>query len=410
LAKAVLHFHTKKPLGARGLFWLKVHIANSAGFDKERFVDRARWTDQNWDRICLTLDRPEDFPETWGKDAPWCMFSAAWELREAYRTKSPETYCTGIPIHMDATCSGLQHFSALLRDPIGGAYVNLTDDQQCGPKQDIYGAVASVALRMMQRDLESDDHELKRVAEWCIDVGIPRDLAKKPVMTYVYGATLGGTADHVEFKLEKEILPAAGKAFPEWEDAKRDPSLEISRYIAKKLFAGIAVTVPAAAAAMQWLKDIARQQPSGKRMTWTTPNGFQVQHDYQDYSDNRVKLNSCGVYLTWVREWKDGTKAHQMANAISPNFVHALDGTHLSMVANAMQADGLDMVAIHDSFGTHPCDVDAMHQHIRQQFVKLYSGSNLLTEFLWHVEGVGEAPARGSLDLTRVLDSEFMFC
>lgn len=404
LAKGLLHFHKKKPLGPRGLFWLKVHVANSFGFDKERMQDRARWTEKNWEAIVRALDEPENYPEVWGKDAPWCMFAAAWELREALRSGKPEAYETGIPIHMDATCSGLQHFSALLRDPVGGLYVNLTDPTGTGPKQDIYGAVASVALRMMERELQSDDEKTKAIAAWCISVGIPRALAKKPVMTYVYGATLVGTADHVEYTLEKDILPEKGIAVP-------DPVFlhEASVYMAKKLFAGIAVTVPAAAAAMQWLKNIARQQPSGKRMTWRTPTGFWVQHDYQDYTDTRVRLNSCGVQLTMVREWTDGTKAHAMANAISPNFVHALDASHLTMVANSMARDGLTMVAIHDSFGTHPCDVDAMHVHIRQEFVNLYARPNLLTEFLWDVEAIGEPPCRGALDLNEVLESEFMF-
>jgi len=181
LAKGVLHFHGRKPLGQRGLFWLKVHIANSYGFDKERMQDRARWTEQNWERIQTALDAPEDHPDVWGKDAPWCMFAAAWELRAAYRSGRPEAYCTGIPVHMDATCSGLQHFSALLRDPVGGLYVNLTDPNMCGPKQDIYSRVASATLHMIARDTESLDEEVAALARWCVRVGIPRDLAKKPV-------------------------------------------------------------------------------------------------------------------------------------------------------------------------------------------------------------------------------------
>ena len=409
MSKATLHFHEKKPLGKDGLFWLKVHIANSAGFDKERFIDRARWTEQNWPAIERALDCPEDYPEVFGKDAPWCMFSAAWEYREALRSGNPEEYKTGIPVHMDATCSGLQHFSALLRDPVGASYVNLSDPTKCGPKQDIYGAVATSALRMMQRDLESSDENLRRMAEWCMQVGIPRSLAKKPVMTYVYGATLGGTTDHVEYMLEREILPELGKSFPTWEDV-RDPPYAVSQYIARKLFAGIAATVPAAAAAMQWLMTIARQQPNGKRMTWRTPSGFVVQHDYQDYSETRLQLKSCGITHTIVRYWNEGTRPHAMANAISPNFVHALDASHLVFVANAMARDGLCMVGIHDSFGTHPCDVGTMHSHIRREFVNLYSGPNLLTEFLWDVGGVGEPPARGNFDIEEVLDSEFMFC
>lgn len=404
LAKAVLHFHEKKPLGYRGLFWLKVAIANHFGFDKERMQDRARWTEQNWSVIEAALDEPENHPEVWGTDAPWCMFAAAWELREALRSVVPEAYCTGIPIHMDATCSGLQHFSALLRDPVGGLYVNLTDQNQCGPKQDIYTRVANATLYVIQRDTESADPEIAALAAWCVQVGIPRSLAKKPVMTYVYGATLRGTAEHIETVLGKEILPAAGL---QWLDPSK--TFEHCMYIARKLFHGISAAVPSAASAMHWLRNVAKQQPEGKRMQWRTPTGFLVQHDYQDFTDTRVKLNSCGVVFTWVREWSEGTRAHAMQNAISPNFVHALDASHLTMVANAMQSEGLRIVGIHDSFGTHPCDVDSMHSHIRTEFVRLYSRPNLLAEFLWEVDGIGEPPQRGDLDLTEVLNSEFFF-
>lgn len=181
LAKAVLHFHEKRPLGPDGVFWLRVHVANSFGFDKERFKDRARWTEQNWAVIERALDEPENHPEVWGTDAPWVMFSAAWELREALRSGNPAAYCTGIPVHMDATCSGLQHFSAMLRDPTGGQYVNLVDSTGCGPKQDIYGRVAQVAMQSMQQDLRSDDPQVRMHAEWWLANGISRKLAKKPV-------------------------------------------------------------------------------------------------------------------------------------------------------------------------------------------------------------------------------------
>lgn len=403
MSKAVLHMHRKKPLGHRGLFWLKVHIANSFGYDKERMLDRARWTEQNWPSIERALDDPENHPDVWGKDAPWCMFSAAWELREAYRSGNPEAYCTGVIVHMDATCSGLQHFSALLRDEVGGMYVNLTDPMMCGPKQDIYGRVGTVALKAVQLDLESTDPAVRELAQWVIDVGIPRALAKKPVMTYVYGATLRGTASFVEYTMDKEILPELGKTW-------LDPVLSYkhSVYIAKKLFQGVAATVPAADAAMRWLRGVAGQMPSGKRMQWRTPTGFLVQHDYQTFEDTRVRLNSCGVTQILVRDWTDGTDPVQMRNSISPNFVHALDASHLTLVALAMQRQGLDMVGIHDSFGTHACDVDAMQQSIREEFVRMYD-KNLLADFLWEVGGIGEVPSMGKLQLQDVLESEFFF-
>lgn len=405
LSKAVLHFHTRKALGPHGVFWLKVSIANAYGYDKERFIDRARWTEQNWAAIENALDAPENHHEVWGTDAPWCMFTAAWELREAYRSGNPATYCTGVPVHMDATCSGLQHFSALLRDPVGARYVNLIDDAKCGPKQDIYTRVSSVAMSMIDADLQDADEDIRRKAAWWKEVGMPRSLSKHPVMTYVYGATIKGTAEHIDYVVTREILPAKGMVWADDIDC-----MDYCRYAAKKLFQGIAATVPAAAAAMQWLKSVARQQPNGRRMQWRTPTNFLVQHDYQDFDDLRIRLNSCGVVMTTVREYNEGTRPHLMQNAIAPNFVHAMDSAHLTIVARKAEQAGIDIVAIHDSFGTHACDVPSMHSLIRHGFVELYKNPNIMIEFMWEVGAVGEQPQRGDFDLGHVLDSEFFFC
>ena len=400
LAKAVLHFAEKRPLGRDGVYWLKVHIANAFGFDKDRFDERVRWTEQNWTSIERALDEPENHLDVWGTDAPWCMYSAAWELREAYRTGSPETYSTGIPGHQDATCSGLQHFSAMLRDENGGRYVNLLDELQCGPKQDIYGRVATMALQAIQRDLEASDEAVRAMAAWWLSIGIPRALAKKPVMTYVYGATLRGTTEFIQSYIEYEL-----KA--EWPEKRL--SFMYSQYAAKKLFQGIKATVPAAAEAMRWLREVAQQQPNGQRMEWKTPTGFLVQHDYLGCDEVAVFVRSCGMKKVIVRNDNNDTNGSRMQNAIAPNFVHALDASHLTMVANRMKNESLRIVGIHDSFGTHMCDVSRMHRIIREEFVKLYAG-NILGEFLWDVKAVGEPPRRGTLDLTQVLDSEFFFC
>lgn len=400
ISKAVLHFHEKKPLGKAGLYWLKVHIANCYGYDKTRFDDRVRWTERHWEVISRALDDPLSHLDVWGTDNPWCMFAAATELAAAYRSGNPEQYSTGIVVHMDATCSGLQHFSAMLRDPVGGRYVNLVDSGG-ETKEDIYARVAANAMAGITEEQSSTDEQQAALAQWWAGVGIPRKMAKKPVMTYVYGATLRGTVDFVEDFVETElVLP--------WPEGYRP--YDTAQVAAKKLFQGIAATVPSAAYAMEWLKSVARSMPKGRRMEWRTPTGFLVQHDYQGYDEIRVRLNSCGTTLALVREYNDSTVPTQMQNAIAPNFVHALDSSHLTLVALGMQDAGLSMVAIHDSFGTHPCDVSSMHSIIREKFVEMYRDRNVLAEFLWEVKGVGEPPLRGDLDLDKVLKSEFFFC
>jgi DNA-directed RNA polymerase len=399
LAKACLHFNEKKPLGATGVYWLRVHIANCYGFDKGRFDERAAWTVKHWDLIERAIDHPEDHLDVWGTDAPWCMYSAAVELRNALRMANPAEYCTGIPIHMDATCSGLQHFSAMLRDPQGGMYVNLFDQGEAA-KQDIYAKVAETALAAMQSDLNSKTADDAAMAAWWLKSGIPRSLAKKPVMTYCYGATLRGVSTELEVYIHDNNLDVP--------DTMRH--CDISLYAARKLFHGIASIVPSAEATMQWLKSVAKSKPNGVRMVWTSPTGFKVQHDYQDYEDKRIKIRSCGIVQTVIKQYTDGTRKVPMGNAISPNFVHALDASHLTLTALAMQKLGLSMVGIHDSFGTHPCDVTVIHSVIRSEFVSMYKDNSVLNEFLWEVDGVGNPPMKGTLDLSKVVDSEFFFC
>lgn len=46
LCRGLLTFSEKKPLGKRGLFWLKVDIANKMGNDKAPLDKRALWTEE----------------------------------------------------------------------------------------------------------------------------------------------------------------------------------------------------------------------------------------------------------------------------------------------------------------------------------------------------------------------------
>lgn len=401
IAKALLHFSERKRLGQAGLYWLKVHIANCFGYDKVRFNARAAWVDANLDVLLANLDRPEECQLlSTNTDAPLMAYAALWELRAAIESGSPEDYCTGIPVHMDATCSGLQHFCAMLRDPVGGQYVNLYDSGE-DTKADIYRKVAELARARVLRDAADTAHPKRHLAAVWAELDVPRALAKKPVMTYVYGATLRGVSEFVADYLEE-----TGTALPP--DVRQ---YEMGAYLAKVLFDSIEDTVPAAAAAMRWLRKRSQQYGTSAPMLWHSPTGLLVEHDYREHTEQRVRVRSCGLSYIVVRELLDGTRPQSMANAISPNFVHALDAAHLTFTAQRMQQYGLSMVAIHDSFGTHPCDVQLMHSCIRQAFVQLYTEHDPLQLLL---TGIGQKdvslPPRGTLDITQFLDSEFGFC
>lgn len=395
ISRAVLHFHKKKPLGPRGVFWLKVHIANSLGQDKGLFEDRVAYVDSVWEALCCDLSAPEDSPLYRKADNPFCAVSAVQELSRALATGRPEEYCTGIVVHMDATCSGLQHFSALLRDEVGGRYVNLIDT---GVKADIYQRVADILKLQVQEDARSSDADLALCAMLWSNIEITRALAKKPVMTYVYGATFIGATDGVLDYLEDMGYKS-----------ELATNMRLAQYMARLLFTAIEQTVPAAAEAMRWLRALASEIKADAPVQWTTPLGFPVHLEYRHIEELRIRVRSCGLQYVVAYEHTDKTNIPRMRNAMAPNFIHSLDATHLLMTVNAMQSKGCNIVTIHDSFGTHPSDVDTLLQCTKQTFVDLYKDNTILEGILRTHNITKDLPSLGSLNLEDVKSSRVFF-
>jgi len=94
---------------------------------------------------------------------------------------------------------------------------------------------------------------------------------------------------------------------------------------------------------------------------------------------------------------------------LQPNFVHSLDSSHLCMTINDCDAS---ILPIHDSFATHPCDVQKMHTALRKTFADMYStfSTETFTEFNSIDTTEYPIPERGNLDISEVLDAPYMFC
>lgn len=393
--KAVLQFANKKALGKRGLYWLKVHVATCYGFDKKLMDTRMVWTDTNMELIRAAVADHVDSDFFRAADSPWCFYVAARELIRAIDSGSPETWETGIPVAMDATCSGMQHLSALLRDPIGGMFTNLLPNNG-DEKEDIYAGVAAVAIASIQKDKENPEQ-----ARYWLDAGVPRSDAKRPVMTYVYGGTLMSCTEYVFVSMQERGL----QAIPEYS------AFKLASYLSRHLRKGIESAVPSSAEAMRFLRSLASMMPDNEVMQWVTPAGFPVIQHYAKEEVVRLNLPAIGVKLHMTRFDQDQSNRSKSVNGIAPNFVHSLDSAHLVRVINAF--DG-SLVPIHDSFATHPCDVDSMRDVLREQFVAMYSESDPLKALIdcaqYHCHDVIEPPVRGNLDINKVLKSEFFMC
>ena len=390
--KGCLQLAEGKRLGERGLFWLKVHVANCCGYDKHDPALRVQWVDANMDELMECLHNPLDcdWPEP---DTAFTAYQALRELSNALELDNPEDYVTHITVAMDATCSGLQHFSALLRDEVGGKYTNLTDDG-ADQKADIYRKVSEVAMELLPSS--TDKPEL--VAQW-EDWGITRSMAKKPVMTYVYGSTLKSTMDDVALNMSLE-----GKGAILDEDGMTLYSQHaLSVPVAKALRNGVELTVPAAKAGMDFFKAAVRA--SNEPLRWVSPVGMPVLNWVEKSNQKQVHIRSMGIKAVIVAFDTSEYNKSGAASGISPNFTHSNDGAHLCMTINAADCS---IIPIHDSFATHPCDVDEMHRALRTTFVGMYS-EDLLEQFVQYNSIKIEKPEVGNLNISEVLTSRFMF-
>jgi DNA-directed RNA polymerase len=413
--KALLHFAHGKPLGLQGFRWLMIHIANLFGVDKVSFEDRVSWVAENTDALIDSGENPLDGQRFWTTaDSPFCALAACMEFAEAVRMDNPELYVSRIPVALDGSCSGLQHFSAMLRDSVGGSAVNLLPSET---PQDIYGRVAAMAQAEADAnpviEVKLGDETITMPNPW-MNGKVTRKIAKRPTMTFCYSATRFGMQGMILQTL-REIDRDSGQSYLGGAD-----NYHASIWLSHVLYSSIRRTVVAAATAMDWLREVAKIAASGGLpLWWTTPNGLPILQEYKVVEGDRVKVHWNGqpVKLMLV---KDGEKidSRAQANGVAPNFVHSLDASHLQSVALAARERGIRHLAmIHDSFGTHAADTDLLSQLLRDTFIDQYSGNVLgdlydelkeqLPEEL--AEQLPQPPAFGDLDLQVIRAAAYTF-
>jgi DNA-directed RNA polymerase len=218
LCRGLLHFSVAKPLGPKGLYWLKVHLANLAGKDKMSFEDRAAFVDKNIENVRTSVKDPFAYRWWMEFDDPFQGLAASNEIVKAMDSGDPENYMCSLAVHMDGSCNGLQHYAALGRDIVGGRAVNLCNvdspqDVYIGVMHEVIKRVAEEAARTL--DFADQDHdsltaaqkaELRRnKAAKLVDGLIDRGVVKRTVMTSVYGVTFIGARKQIQEKIEEKV-------------------------------------------------------------------------------------------------------------------------------------------------------------------------------------------------------------
>lgn len=418
-ARGLLVFNDGKELGELGLRWLKIHLANVAGYDKASLQEREDYTMEHLDDVYDSVRDPLGGRRWWLKsEDAWQTLAACYELTSALDSRDPTKYVSHLPTHQDGTCNGLQHYAALGGDSAGAAQVNLEPGDR---PADIYTAVANAVNDEVNRDAAEGSAVAK-----LLQGNISRKVVKQPVMTNVYGVTFFGAKAQVR----KQIVDI----FP---DIRPTDSLNhgvISHYIAKKIFKSLGNMFKGAQAIQVWLgtcadristslsseqieqltketeeaasskpakktkktakskvdaddklflsptgniKDDSRTSATAKPLfkssvTWTTPLRIPVSQPYRSATSKSITTHVQRITLQEPQVWDPVSKRKQL-QAFPPNFIHSLDATHMMLSALKCNELGLTFASIHDSFWTHACDIEKMSVVLRDAFVTMHS-------------------------------------
>lgn len=392
--RGLVQFGVPRKQTERGLFWLKVHLANLFDQDKKPLEDRVMWVDAHWDSLLAIAEDPyknrDWIDPSKKKNKSFQRLAAIFELA---RTDG----MTQLPIQMDGANNGGQHWAAIMQNKKLAILTNLI---KCKAPQDLYQYVADASTDFMKAHPENRWYPVF-LENW--EGKLPRSVTKRPTMCDAYGLTFYGMQKYVKQEGHVDWVP---------KESRGGAVVELSRAIQS----GLGETMESPNKGKEWLREVADiLNAMNKPFVWTTPSGFEVHHVYNQVLE-RVSyaelFNRQQLVFSTVTEDLDA-KAQYLA--ISPNFIHSLDAAHMFMTIDEMLDVGMYAFSfVHDSYGTYAPDVDKMHEILRDKFVQIHQ-ENQLEKLKKEIEeryGIYLPPVpqrEGEFQIEEVLESRYFF-
>lgn len=356
--------------------WLGFQVATTFGLGKDTLKARQEWVDANWDLITAVATEPMLTISNWqGADEPWQFLAACTEYFECFiaRTRTWSNLLVGF----DATCSGLQHLSALTRDRGAAELVNVAPTSK---PADAYQTVAEASKKYLPKEFHPQ---------------ITRKLTKRVVMCLPYGLTQSSARDYL-----RQALPKGhGIPIPDLVDA-----------VYRK---AIPEVLPGPMRAREWIQTVVNQvsHDTDLPVAFTSPSGFPVILDKRVYPTELVDTKLLGrrIRLTVADfDAKDAPLNNRKITIGSvPNLIHSFDAALFHLAFESWERP---IALVHDCISTLSCDVGWTMEHIREIFATMYEEDQLGR---WADQlGVPVDPdvMINTLDPAEIRQSNYLFC
>jgi len=255
----------------------------------------------------------------------------------------------GIPIHMDATNSGAQLIGSLLAeaDTLRDTNVIHNEDRQ---RMDFYS----------------------KVYEAFPDLGLSRKEIKSAVMPALFGS-------------------------------EAEPKKIFGEYV-EHFWKMLELNYPAVHWYIKMLPQLWRDDITEYK--FTLPDGYKVYIPVTGFVYEQVTVEVLDGAINLGKE-VIGCKSH--SKCFLANIIHSIDAYVLRNIVKKCEVYGIAITVIHDSFGTHPNDMENVAQWYREELSKIIE-ANLLPKLLEEIFGVLVAlPMYGDRDklASLALQSEY---
>lgn len=410
-SKALIEFADGYPIDTDEAYrWFMINGGNYYGYDKLPYDQRISKMESMKDDIMAIADDPMGNRRLW-KDVEEPYLWLAWCFEYSDYLKDRDGFLSHLPVALDATCSGIQIYSGLLRDREGAKAVNVIGDT----REDIYQMVADRVNGYLAsgdydkfftyKDSAGTTHtESTEAIARSLKGKVTRSLVKSNVMTQPYSVTRLGMVEQLKSLLLD--LENNNKRF--WVG---DIWL-VAQFLANLNDRAITEVVKGARVGQEYLKDITRAVvKNGDWIFYTVPiTGFPV---LQKIHLTKVDRISTPVGKLSINTPLEGIHMKKMQNGIAPNYVHSLDAALLAITVNKLKDDGCkDFHMIHDSYGVPVSFVERLNKNVREAYVELFS-QDPLERFVSQVKDDHDTQPKdvmiNTLDLEEVKEAKYIF-
>jgi DNA-directed RNA polymerase len=401
-AKVMLRFANGKPLNTEAeQYPLYLQVANKFGLDKKPLKERVKWVEENRNLIVQTARDPWSTREWLKADEPFAFVAACREINGLWN--HGKGFISSLPIAMDATTQGLQIYSMLLRDPVGALATNVIPSTA---PSDPYQFVANEVIKRL---INSPDP----IASDILKFGVDRTTTKRQTMTLPYGLTLHSCMGYTREWLEEKMRKTGENPF----------GLETYKpvaFLGKIIWESIDDVVGSAKRGMDFIRGcIGVLIDNDVTPHWMTPIGFPVRMRYENYDVITVSTRIGAKAKVLSLRQENGKQSKRKAlNGGPANYIHSLDGFGglLGHTINMCASNGINHLGcVHDQILCLSGDYMKTSSCVREATIDIFS-RDLLREFRQGVltmlpssASLPEVPEYGSLDISKVRDSDYYF-